>query len=281
MGDRRPFGYDLHTHTTASDGTLSPAEVVRHVWAAGLAGVGITDHDTMGGVKAAEEEGQRLGIQVIPGIEISTEYEGREVHILGYYCSSDSASLAGVLEELRAARKQRLERIVENLRGAGLDISFDQLVIAIGNEAVGRPHIARALVKLGFASSVQEAFEKYLLRGRPGYVPRHKMDPLTAIRCIREAGGVPVLAHPGLVGDDSIITRLVDAGLMGLEVWYPEHTPEQTAHYESMAESLGLIATGGSDFHGKGEREAELGSVRVPEEFVIRLAEAGSLRLEN
>lgn len=274
MDDTKLFGYDLHTHTTASDGTLSPADLVRYAREAGLAGVGITDHDTMGGVKAAEEEGEKLGIQVIPGIEISTECEGREVHILGYYCSAESPSLAGLLEELRAARRRRLERIVENLRRAGLDISLDRIVIAIGNEAVGRPHIARALVKLGFAPSVQKAFEKYLVRGRPGYVPRYKIDPLVAVRCIREAGGVPVLAHPGLVGNDSIIPPLVEAGLMGLEVWYPEHTAEQITCYKGMAESLGLVTTGGSDFHGKGEREAEIGAVRVPERTVARLAEA-------
>ncbi len=245
--------FDLHTHTTASDGTLSPEQLIRCCLEAGLSGVGITDHDTMAAIPEAIQLAASSGLTVVPGIEISTEQHGKEIHILGYYCSPNSPSLNQMMSEVRDARKSRMELIVANLRNAGVDITLEQLVFHIGNEAVGRPHIARALVAMGAAESVQDAFDRYLVRGKPGYVPRYKLDPIVAVKQILAAGGVPVLAHPGLIGDDSVIEALIVAGLKGIEVWYPQHTNEQVEHYAEMADSLGLIPTGGSDFHGSGE----------------------------
>lgn len=270
---------DLHTHTTASDGTLAPEELVRRAAELGLDAVGITDHDTMAGLPEAEEAGRRSGIAVVPGVELSTDATGREVHILGYYCRADAEPLASLLAAMRAGREERVERILAALARAGVSLTREDVLAAAAGEAqrpesLGRPHVARALVQHGYAESVADAFARFLVPGKPGYVPRPKLHPADAVRCVRAAGGAAVLAHPGLVGDDSILTELLAAGLQGLEVWYPDHTPEQLQRYLRLCEDLGLIPTGGSDFHGRGERWAELGQVTAPSEVVERLAAA-------
>ncbi len=272
---------DLHTHTTASDGTLAPAELVQQARLAGLSAVGITDHDTMAGLAEAAEAGQRWGITVVPGVELSTDATGREVHILGYHCRPDAEPLTSLLAAMRIQRRQRVERIVAALERAGIALTIEDVLAmappgAGGPESLGRPHVARALVYRGYAATVSEAFERFLASGRPGYVPRSKLHPVEAVRHIRAAGGVAVLAHPGLMGDDSILPQLLAAGLQGLEVWYPDHTPEQTERYLRLARDLHLIATGGSDYHGRGERWAVLGAVTAPDEAVERLAAAAS-----
>lgn len=273
---------DLHTHTTASDGTLTPADLVRRAKEAGLTAVAVTDHDTMAGLSEALTAARRHGIVLVPGIEISTDAIGREVHILGYHCRPDDAHLTDLLARLRAGRRERLERMIANLRLAGIGITWADVCAQEENgsratspdTSLGRPHVARALVRAGYAGSVAEAFERFLLPGRPGYVPRFKLHPTEAVRAIRRAGGVPVLAHPDLIGDDTILPELLDAGLMGLEVWYPEHSEERTRHYLRLASAEDLIPTGGSDFHGRIERWADIGSVTAPDETVARLAAA-------
>lgn len=262
---------DLHNHTTASDGTLSPGDLVRRAAGAGLSFLGITDHDTTGGLEAAHAAARDFAIRVVPGIELSTDATGREVHILGYFCQTEAGPLAERLVSLRESRRRRLGQMVERLREAGLELT-QEVACQAGEGSPGRAHLARALVARGHAATMADAFERFLARGRPGYVPREKLHPLEAVRLVRASGGVAVLAHPGLMGDDTIIPSLVEAGLGGLEVIYPEHDGEQRDRYGEMARRFGLIATGGSDFHGVGERLADVGAARVPDQVVEELA---------
>lgn len=269
------MGADLHAHSTASDGVLSPAELVRAAAAVGLTALALTDHDSTAGVAEAAAAAAQAGLRLVPGVELSTDAIGREVHILGYFCAG-RAPLEELLAEMRAARRRRLEQMVERLRAAGLPVALERVLALAGAGAPGRAHVARALVEAGCAASVEEAFDRYLLPGRPGYVPRRKLHPGEAVRAVIAAGGVAVLAHPGLVGDDGVLPELLAAGLGGIEVHYPAHTAAQVAHYARLAEELGLIATGGSDFHGRGERWGDLGSVTVPAAVVDRLEEAAA-----
>ncbi|MFO7173473.1 MAG: PHP domain-containing protein [Bacillota bacterium] len=269
-------GADLHLHTTASDGTLSPAEMVALSREQGLAAVAITDHDTAAGLPEALAAGERLGIQVIPGVELSCPVgDGHaEVHLLGYLCRFDDGPLADLLTRLRRGRLDRAAASVERLRARGYAIDLDR-VLALGGESVGRAHIAQALVEAGYAQSVKEAFDRFLVPGRPGYVPRPRLTLAEAIQAVREAGGVPILAHPGLVRDDQWVAAAIDAGVMGLEAYHTEHSAAQAEKYARWAEARGLLVTGGSDSHGpRGPRPVLPGHVRVGLEVVERLLAA-------
>ena len=257
-----PFCADLHVHTTASDGTASPAEVVRLARAVGLAAVGITDHDTVDGVAPALEAARGLDLEVVPGIEINTDYQGREIHILGYYVDVTDAVFRERIGNLVAARARRLERMVARLRSLGLALTVEDVRRVVGDASPGRPHVAEALVRLGIVAHRQEAFDRLIGHRCPGYVPREKFGPAEAVALVRSAGGVAVLAHPGMAAADHLIAELVDRGLAGLEVYHPEHTPAQTAHYLALAGEFRLLVTGGSDFHGCG-LHGELGAVTV------------------
>lgn len=266
---------DLHVHTTASDGTYTPYEVVEYAKARGLCAVGITDHDTVAGIREAQEAGGALGVEVVPGVEINTEYKGFEVHILGYYINYADDSLLELLEHLRNMRFLRVRKMFQKLIKHGLKLSFDDVVKDETTESIGRPHLACAIVRAGYASSPSEAFSKFLVRGTPGWVKRYEFSPVQAIEAIETAKGVPVLAHPGLVGNDGLIRQLVPAGLKGLEAFHSEHTPEATEHYEKFAKKLGLLITGGSDFHGRTvEGRGDIGGVVVPYDLLRELKNA-------
>lgn len=265
---------DLHIHTTASDGTLTPEQCVREAAAAGLAALGIADHDTLGGVEAGLAAGQEAGVLVIPAVEINTDYNDDEVHILGYYIAHKSPKLNAHLERLRTKRADRARRIVERLNELGLKVSLERVYEIAGKGAVGRPHIARAIVEAGYCSSMNGAFGKYLVRGAPAYVPRHKLTPPQAIGMIHEAGGVAVLAHPGNGRHDELIPQLVKDGLQGIEVYHTDHSPAKEKHYLEMARRYGLVATGGSDSHGPNNiKTVPIGHVTVDIAVVDRLRE--------
>lgn len=273
---RRRARADLHCHTTASDGTWTPEEAVRRAAAAGLAALGISDHDTLDGIAPAMAAGARLGVEVVPGVEINTRHGGTDVHILGYYVDSGDAGLNRVLAEKRDARRLRLDRMLTRLEAAGIRVPAECVLALAGGGPVGRPHLARALVEAGYASSVAEAFDRYLVPGAPGYVPRDPMTPAEAVRAILAAGGVPVLAHPGLTARDDLIPGLVAAGLAGIEAHHPAHDLKQRRRYAAVAGRLGLIVTGGSDAHGPGgpahSAEGEdVGTVTVRYEVVRAL----------
>jgi predicted metal-dependent phosphoesterase TrpH len=269
---RNSMAIDLHAHTTASDGTLTPSGLVKRAKQNGLTGVAVTDHDTLDGIEEAKRAGESLGILVVPGVEINTEWQGKEVHLLGYFVDPGDQQFQTLLRTLREARVERVARMVAKLTVRGLDITMEEVLSEAAGAAVGRPHIARVLVRKGLAKDTRDAFDRFLQRGRPGYVERYKLHPKEAVAAIRQAGGCPVLAHPGLIGNDAIIAELAEYGLEGLETDHPDHDTSMRQRYRNMAEQWGLVATGGSDFHGTGaEHRGDLGTVTVARETVDAL----------
>jgi predicted metal-dependent phosphoesterase TrpH len=234
----------------------------------------LTDHDSVDGVAPAVEAGRRLGVTVIPGLELSTDVPAGELHMLGYFIDPGRVGLREALRHQREGRTRRAARMVEQLRQVGVVISLDDVRRQAAGGALGRPHVARVLVADGYAVSVDDAFNRYLVRGRPGYVPRPRLSPTDAIALVHGAGGAAVLAHPYSVADlAAVLAELRGAGLDGLEAYYAAYTPDQRATLAALADEGGLVATGGSDFHGPGQRaESELGAAPLPPGTVERLA---------
>ncbi len=246
---------DLHAHTTASDGDHTPTELVRHAIATGLTAIAVTDHDTTDGVAEALQAGAEQGIEVIPGIELSAEIGRGQCHVLGYGIDPAAPALLSRLREVLENRALRNDQIIKNLQGFGFDITLKDVAAVAGGDVLARPHFARVLVNKGYVGSVQEAFDLYLAKGAKAYVDRARLLPEEAIALLHEAGGVAVLAHPNNMKRDEAeteteIARLQSLGLDGIEARYNLHTPEDTARYLALADRLGLLTTGGSDFHG-------------------------------
>lgn len=262
---------DLHTHTTASDGTLSPEELVALAGKVGVAILAVADHDTTDSVDAVMTLGGQAGIEVIPAVELNTDIENAEVHVLGYFIDHHQPWLQEFLTVLRNGRANRAAKMVEKLNALGIKIDYAK-VERLAQGSVGRPHVARALVDSGAVRSLEEAFEKYIGRQGPAYVERLRVTPADAVRTIARGGGIPVLAHPGWGARDDLIPELIEAGLEGIEVYYPDHTPAMTMHYMRLAQQYGLLMTGGTDFHGIAvASKAPLGSQYVPVEVVDKL----------
>lgn len=266
---------DLHLHSSASDGTFSPQEIVRFAAKLGFSAIAVTDHDSVEGVGPALNEGLNFpDLEIVPAVELSSDVDGRDVHFLGYFIDFESSWLNGHLLDLREARMSRAERMVKNLTELGLELDFRDVLALAGDGAVGRGHVARALEKAGQTRTVKEAFEKYIGRDSAAYVEKYMYTPKDVINVIKKSGGVPVMAHPGLVGDDDLIEESIAYGLAGIEVVHSEHRPDQIDHYLKLAKDLGLVATGGSDCHGLDSgRGLMLGSVRVPDSVLIDLRE--------
>jgi predicted metal-dependent phosphoesterase TrpH len=271
-------GADLHIHTTASDGLLTAAEVVREAEARGLAAIAITDHDTTAGIDQALEAADVVDLEVIPGIELSAELDTEEVHILGYYLNHRDGALQEKLGMLRRARWDRARRMVEKLARLGISVSWERVVeIAGESRAFGRPHIAHALQEGRHVATTNEAFNLYIGLGGPAYVSRYKLTLVEALEIILAAGGLPVLAHPR--GQGRLLHELVAAGLVGLEAYYPSYTVEESEGLVRLAAQHDLIPTGGSDFHGQGGcGAAAVGDVWVPRKSVERLQSLASGR---
>lgn len=274
-------GIDLHTHSNRSDGTFEPAEIVRLAVERGLDVVALTDHDTTDGLEEALAGGRELGIEVVPGVEFSAEYENTSVHVLCYWMDVENEELQAELTRLRDDRFLRGERMIEKLRALGFDISFDRVrEIAAGGNII-RPHVAQAMVEAGIVETEAEAFDEYISDGGPAHVPKHALHPLGAVKLIRQAGGICVLAHPGMWGDqtsvpDELIEAMAEAGMQGLEVDHTDHDPEKRAYYREVATRLGLVATGGSDCHGTRYDPIRLGtSTCDPERFAALRALVG------
>ncbi|CVK17570.1 PHP domain-containing protein [Sporomusa sphaeroides] len=269
---------DLHIHSTASDGRLSPQEIVKQARQVGLSHIAITDHDTV----AAHKELRRAAAfdtavtkpVIIPGIEFSTDLPKYEVHILGYYIDIDNGKLNDQLEIILQDRLQRAKVMVDKLNKLGYSIDYRRVLTIAGQaEAVGRPHIAKALVEKKYFKTVAAAFEQTLAQNGPAYVPHYKMTPEQVIRLIEQAGGIAVLAHPGLVGNDDLVIDLIQAGIHGLEVYHPEHNQAMTNKYLGIANKYKLKITGGSDFHAiPGRYPEELGSFTIPTAIVESLS---------
>ena len=264
---------DLHTHTTASDGQLTPTALVTLARSLGISTLGITDHDTTGGLVEAQAAAQTAGVIIIPGVELSAEDNGGDVHMLGYYIDIDNQPFQAVLEDFRSRRYFRGQKIAEKLGTLGLPLEWEQVERIAEGGAIGRPHIARAMMQAGYVGSVKEAFERYLHNGGPAYVSRKRLSPEESVELIHVAGGVAVLAHPVHVHDyRAMLDRLIPIGLDGVEVVYPDHSPALEAELRDIAHRHHLIMTGGSDFHGINiPGKAMLGSVTPPEDAVPRL----------
>lgn len=266
---------DLHIHTTASDGALAPAAVVRLAQSKGLAALAVTDHDTTAGLEEALSTGNMLTITVVPGIELSTQFADTEIHILGYFLDFRNEPLQNRLADLRADRVNRNKKILKKLRDLGYKLDWERVLALAGEGSVGRPHIALALKEKGYVATVEEGFQKFLNRGAPAFVPRKKLHPQEGIDLIKATGGVAVLAHPGLLGDQRLVKELILAGIQGIEVYYPLHSEDDKRNYLSLCKTYKLIATGGSDFHGIGtESKAEIGAAVVPYHAVQALEKA-------
>jgi predicted metal-dependent phosphoesterase TrpH len=268
---------DLHTHSTASDGVFTPSEVVRVAQERDLAALALTDHDTLSGIPEARAAAAGSDLEFIAGVEISCEGEWGDLHMLGLYVDPEDAELADCLDEMRAGRLKRARGMVSRLRGMGLELDWDDVQALATGEAVGRPHIARAMLDRGLVGSIEEAFASYLGHGRPAYVSRPRLTPCAAIATISQAGGVPVLAHPACTGEQAVgrVPELAECGLRGLEVYYPKHQPSDVQLLLRLCEQYGLLATGGSDFHGPaGDEGADIGSVQVPFQCLEKLRQA-------
>ena len=255
---------DLHAHTVVSDGTLTPAQLVELAAARGLAALAVTDHDHVGGLAEARRAGERLGVEVVAGIELSVGHPAAgDVHLLGYLFDERDARLLASLEHFRAVRERRAVLIVERLRELGVEVTMEDVARAAPEAgSLGRPHVARALMAKGAAASVQEAFDRWLGEGRPAYVPKARLGAADAIRLLHDAGGVAVLAHPTTVPEaarEPLVRELAALGLDGLEVQHSKHGAAERERYQALARELGLVPTGGSDFHGENKPDVELG----------------------
>jgi 3',5'-nucleoside bisphosphate phosphatase len=274
---------DLHTHSTASDGTFSPAGLVGEATRRGVTHLALTDHDGIAGLAEARSAAEQHHVAFLGGMEISAQYSPGTMHILGYGFREDDPSLQAKLENLRRAREERNPRIVDKLRDLGMDITIEEVAAVAGGKVLGRPHFARVLVGKGFVGGMQEAFDRFLAKGMPAYVDKVRMSPSESIATIRGAGGVAVLAHPKQlkVGDgkelEAIVKDLAGAGLQGIECYYRDHAEEDEARLLALAEKFGLIPTGGSDFHGANRPDISLGTgegrMRVPDSCWERLVE--------
>ncbi len=262
-------GIDLHAHTTASDGSLSPTELVRHASTLGLTALAVTDHDTLGGLAEAQRAAVEAGLDLVPGVELSVEDDQGRFHLLGYLFDPNNGPLQETLVSIRASRAERNEQMGRKMAELGLPVTMEDVRAEAGEEAdvIARPHFAQALIKQGVVTSVKEAFDRYLATGKPLYLPKDVLTPRDAIALIHGAGGLAVMAHPGLVPlSTEAFTQRVETltredGLDGLEAYYSQHTPADTARFLALAQANTLLVTGGSDFHGTPKPHVPLGVV--------------------
>jgi predicted metal-dependent phosphoesterase TrpH len=258
-----PAFVDLQVHTTASDGALAPADVVQAAANAQLAAIAITDHDTVDGLVEASAAGARLGVRIVPGVELSTHFEDEELHLLGLHLSNREA-MRDALADLRLQRIARAERIVATLNAHSIPVTMEAVMREAGDGAVGRPHIARAMLAGGWVREFREAFDKWIGWGRPAYMAKDKFDVADAIALVHKAGGLAVWAHPGESATPTRIARLADAGLDSVEVLHPSHPPYLVQRLVDYTEKAGLLPSGGSDWHGTQEGPRKLGGQLVP-----------------
>jgi 3',5'-nucleoside bisphosphate phosphatase len=268
---------DLHTHTTASDGVLSPQQLVCFAKDCNISVLAVTDHDTLEGIPKAVTEAVQVGVYLVPGVEVTAHVEDLEVHILGHFIDPGDRRLAEFLVSSRNDRIKRVHGMIEKLWALGLPLDVDEVLGLVSGPSVGRPHVAQAMIKRGYVTSLKDAFDRYLATGKPGYVERSQIPAALAICAIKGAGGMASLAHPGDYGYDAIIPFLVQHGLDGLEVYHPEHDTESVFRYERIRLEYGLLAVGGSDYHGtEGLRSIGLGRPALPEARFEQLLAARS-----
>jgi 3',5'-nucleoside bisphosphate phosphatase len=264
---------DLHLHTFFSDGTYSPEEVAELAKKNGLRAVALTDHDTMEGCPRMAAACQALGVEFIPATELTAEIAGHEIHFLGYFLDPANETLLRELARYQAVRQERIREMSAKLNALGVSLRAEAVFTLANCRAPGRPHVARALVQEGFCATLDEAFERFLRKGKPAWVPKFKVSAVEAIRLIQQAGGLAVMAHPGLNRTDEVIPALVEVGMDGLECFHTKHSTSMTEHYLEIAEHHHLLVTGGSDCHGLSKGRPLIGTVKVPYRLVELMKE--------
>jgi len=265
---------DLHLHTSYSDGTYTVEELLAKAKKAGLSCISVVDHDTTQAVPLAREKGKHLGIEVLSGVELTCAYAGREVHILGYLINERDSALIKKLRQIRQVRKKRIYQMLEKLKKMQIEVLPEEVFSLAHSQSVGRLHLARVLAKKGYASSITDAFSRFIGDDCPAYVCGFKLSIPEAIAIIQKTGGIPVLAHPYTLGNDELIFKFIDFGIKGLEVFYPEHTKEKVSTYKNIALKYNLLVTGGSDCHGKAKPAVLIGKVKIPYTLVQKLKQA-------
>lgn len=268
---------DLHLHTSFSDGTYSPEELAMEGKRFNLSVLSLTDHDTMEGCERMAAACAKQGIEFIPGSELTAEQDDYELHLLGYYLDTSSVKLRGALATFQAARQDRIREMVERIKKLGIKIEAEDVFRIANCQSPGRPHVGRALVEAGVCNSLDEAFERFLKKNRAGWVPKFRISAPDAIKLIHEAGGVAVMAHPGLNRSDDMIPELVEAGMDGIECFHTKHSTAVSQHYLMMAEQKNLLITGGSDCHGMNKGKPLIGSIRLPYSNVVKLRERAAV----
>jgi 3',5'-nucleoside bisphosphate phosphatase len=276
---------DLHLHSHFSDGTYRPAELAAHARRCELAAIALTDHDSVEGCAGTAEACAAVGIEFVPGTELTAEEGGDEVHLLGYFVDTQNAKLLAQIATFQEVRQNRIREIVARLNRLRVPLKAEAVFALADCRSPGRPHVARALVAARLCSTLDEAFDRFLKRNRPAWVPKFKMGGKEAIELIHQAGGVAVLAHPGLNRTDGVIPGLVEAGMDGIECYHTKHPPSLVTHYLELAAKLHLLMTGGSDCHGLSKGKPLIGTVRVPYQYVealrARAAEVASTALHQ
>ena len=256
---------DLHTHTTYSDGSLSPYELIKKAKSVGINVISITDHDSVSGIDEAVEIGKEFGVEVVAGMELSASYKNTEIHILGYFMDYHNKVLQDALAVFREKRRRRAERIVDKLNRMNIPLTIESVLASATGDSIGRPHIANALVSEGHAQSYYQAFNKYLGDGRPAFEKKPECSPEETVELISQAGGLSFLAHPGRTVSEELLFKLISAGLDGIEVVHPSHTNEHIQYYRGIVNEYCLLESGGSDFHGGLKNDEHLfGRVSIP-----------------
>ena len=276
---------DLHIHSNISDGRLTPEEIVEIAVKKGLSAISITDHDAVDAIDIAKKAIGDRNIELVPGIEFSANFSGsngiEEIHVLGYYLNYKSKILKEVLDEMASSRLNRAIKIVENLKNIGIDIPYSEVIAASGNKITGRPHIADVMVAHGYVPDRMEAFKKYLIKGKPGYCGRYKLEFSEIVKLIKSMGGIPVLAHPGIIENQSDIGPLIEQGIMGLEVYHGKNSTSDIHKLIQIAQARNLLITGGSDCHGPSKgHPLVLGSITVEYKYLLQL-KAAAIKMEG
>jgi 3',5'-nucleoside bisphosphate phosphatase len=262
---------DLHLHTKYSDGTFSPEELVAQAQKAGLACIALTDHDTVEGCAEAARAAAAVQMEFIPGTELTAEHDDTELHVLGYFLDTQNQKLLAEIAKFQAVRQNRIHLMVQRINELGVPLEVESVFALANCKSPGRPHVARAMVKAGLVAGLDEAFERFLKKGRPAWVPKQKVSALEAIELIHQAGGIAVMAHPGLNRSDDMIPAMVEAGLDGIECFHTKHSTTMSERYLEIADKYGLLISGGSDCHGYSKGKPLIGTVRVPYSHVERL----------
>ncbi|HEY1170386.1 MAG TPA: PHP domain-containing protein [Verrucomicrobiae bacterium] len=268
---------DLHLHTSFSDGTYSPEELTMEGKRFNLSVLSLTDHDTMEGCERMAAACSKQGIEFVPGSELTAEQDDYELHLLGYYLDTSNVKLTTALAAFQAARQERIREMVERIKKLGIPIEPEDVFRIASCQSPGRPHVGRVLVEKGVCKTMDEAFERFLKKGRAGWVPKFRISAPDAIKLIHQSGGVAVMAHPGLNRSDDMIPELVEAGMDGIECFHTKHSTAVSQHYLMMAEQKDLLITGGSDCHGMNKGKPLIGSIRLPYSNVVKLRERAAL----